>query len=192
MLISKGKPALKMFIFCVFICFASLTLQLLVSLNIHNQCNDINLTSPVYFIHGGKWLVTPDQEIDVNTVMQNHIEIGSGQDTLKGALAYRIHRKHTESDEPVQGESKQIWLLVAWCGEHTKGPDVCALVIEYNKRLDEDRLKKLHKKRWPLLKAKDNTTKNSWAFDDTTMLATTTKVTNRGYKWDIFISEERK
>jgi hypothetical protein len=56
---------------------------------------------------------------------------------------------------------KNIWLLVAWCGEHTKRLDVCALLIEHNKRLDEDRLKKLYQKRWPLLKERAKATGGS-------------------------------
>jgi hypothetical protein len=179
-------------IFCVFICVVSLTLQSPVSLNIHNQCKDINLTSPVYFIHGGKWHAAPDQEIDVDAVMQNHIKPDSDQDILKGALVYRVHEQHSESDESAQGESKKIWLLVAWHVEHTRESHVRALVIEHNKKLNEDKLKKLYEERWPLLEVQDNTIKNSWTLNDTTMLKTTIKITNRGYRWDIFISEEIK
>jgi hypothetical protein len=174
--------------FSVLICIVSLTLQSPVLLNIHNQCKDINLTSPVYFIHGGRWPIAPDQEIVVNAVMQN-IKFDAEQDLLEGALVYRIQRRHVES---AQDESKHIWLLIAWNGGYVNGSDVCALLIEHNKRLGEDRLKKLYQKRWPLLKERANATGGSWTLNDTTKLATTIKVTNRGYRWDIFISEERK
>jgi hypothetical protein len=176
-------------IFYVLICVISLTLPSLVSLNIHNRCQLISLISPVYFIHGGRWHVVPDREIDVDTVMQNRIELDTEQDILEGALVYRIQRKHVES---AYDESKRIWLLVAWNGEYTKGLHVRALLIEYNKRLDEDRLRRSYQKRWPLLKTQPSATKSNWILDDVTMLVTTIKVTNRGYRWDISISEERK
>jgi hypothetical protein len=171
----------------VLIYVVSFAFQSLVSLNIHNQCKDISLTSPVYFIHGGKWNVVPNREIDVNTVVQNRLEFDAEQDILEGALVYRM--QHTGS---AQGESKRIWLLVAWDGEHTKGLHVCALVVEHNKRLDEDRLRRLYQKRWPLLKEQASATDGNWALNDTIKLATTIKAMNRGYRWDIFISEERK
>jgi hypothetical protein len=156
-------------------------------LNIHNWCININLTFPVYFIHGGKWNAIPNQKIDVNSVMQNCLKFDTEQDILEGALVYRIQRKHVVS---AQDESKHNWLLVAWKGEYTRGLHVHVLVVEHNKRLDEDRLKRLYQKHWPLLKARANTTKSNWTLDSTTMLMTTIRVTNRGYRWDIFIFEE--
>jgi hypothetical protein len=178
-----------MSILYVLILVVSLALQLPLSLNIHNLCQDISLVSPVYFIHGGKWHITPDQEIDVSAVMRNCIGPDAEQDILEGALVYMIQRKHVES---AHDESKLIWLLIAWNGEYTKGLHVHALVIEHNKRLDEDRLKRLYQKHWPLLKARASTVKSNWALNDATMLATTIKVASGGYEWNIFISEERK
>jgi hypothetical protein len=178
-----------MSIFYVFTCTVSLVLQSPVLLNIHNQCQSINMTSPVYFIHGGRWPTAPGPEIDMNTVMQNRLEFDSEQDILEGALVYRIQRRHLES---TQDKLKHIWLLVAWNGKHTKELHVCALVVEHNKRLDEDRLRKLYQKRWPLLKERANITEGNWTLNDMTKLTTTISARNGGYRWDIFISEERK
>jgi hypothetical protein len=169
----------------VLICVISLALQSLVSLNIHNWCQDINLASPVYFIHGGRWHIVPNQKIVANAVMQNRLELDAGQDILEGALVYKI-QKHAES---AQDKLKHIWLLVAWDGEYTKGIHVCTSLVERNKRLDEDRLRRLYQKHWHLLKEQS---KSKWELDSTTKLVTTIKATNGGYRWDIFISEERK
>jgi hypothetical protein len=176
-----------MFIFYILICIISLALQLPISLNVYNQCQDVNLTSPVYFVHGGRWYVVPDQEIDVSAVMSNLIEPEAGQDILEGALAYRIQRKHVRS---AQNESKCIWFLVAWYSERTREPHICALLVEHNKKLDEDRLRKLYQKRWPSLRAQANATRGSWTLNNTTKLKTTIKVMNAGCKWQISISEE--
>jgi hypothetical protein len=180
-----------MLIFSILICVSSLALQSLVSLNIHNQYQDIDLASPVYFTNGGRWNVAPDQEMDVNTVMRNHIEFDSRQDILEGILTYRIHRHHTESDQSVQDKSKRIWLLVVWCVEYTKGLDVRALLVEHDKDLewDEDKLRWLHQKCWHPLNAWINPTRNNWLLDDGAVLETTSKVMNGGHRWDISISE---
>jgi glutamate synthase domain-containing protein 3 len=140
-------------------------------------------------MYGGRLYVAPDQKIDVNAVMRNHIEVDAKQNILEGALAYRIKRKHVES---TQDESKRIWFLVAWKGVHTKGLYVRALVIERNKKLNEDRLMDLYQKHWPSLKAQDDATKSNWTLNNMTMLTTKIKVTNRGYRWNIFIFEEKK
>jgi hypothetical protein len=147
----------------------------------------------VYFIHRGKWHVMPDQEIYIDAVMKSHIEFDSGHDILEGALVYRIQRRqHTKSDKLIQEESKRIQLLVAWRVEHTEGLDVRALLVEHDKGLDEDKLRRLHQKYWRLLKARINPIRSSWMLDDATVLTTTIDAMNGGHRWDIFIFEEEE
>jgi hypothetical protein len=178
----------------VLICATSLNLQSSISLNIYNWCQDINLTSLIYFLHGGKWHVVPDQEIDVNTVMRNCLESDSGQDILEGALVYEIQRKlYNESDGFIQDDSKGTQLLVVWHGEYTKGLYVRAVLIEHDKGFDwnEDKLRRLYQKYWYPLDVWVDFIGSNWLLDDTTVLTTAIKVINGGYRWDIFISEER-
>jgi hypothetical protein len=181
---------LKILILFVLICI-SLTLQSPVSLSIHNQYQDINLISPVYFTHDGKWNTAPDQEINVNAVMRNLLEVDPGQNILEGALVYRIQKKHVKSDKSAQYELKCIQLLVAWRIEYTRELRVRALLVEHDNEFnwDEDKLKKLHQKYWRLLKTRVDPIENNWLLHDTTVLKTTIKVVNGGYRWDIFISE---
>jgi hypothetical protein len=101
-----------MSIFYVLIYVFSLTFQLPVSLDIFNWCQDIDLTSPIQFIRGGRCRVTPDQEMGDYVLMSNLLEFDSGQDILEGALVYKIQRKQSASDKLVQDESKSIQLLV--------------------------------------------------------------------------------
>jgi hypothetical protein len=72
-------------IFYILIHVVSLALRSPVLLNICNQCQDITLISPLYSMYGGKWHVTPDQEIDVDAVMRNRIEFDSERNVLEGA-----------------------------------------------------------------------------------------------------------
>jgi hypothetical protein len=174
--------------FSVLICVVSLALQSPALLNIHNRCQDIHLTSPVYFTRGEKWHIVPDQEINADAVMVNHLEFDSGRDILEGILTYRL-RRHVKSDKLI--ESKNIQLLVAWYGGYTEGLHVRALLVEHDKEFnwDEGKLRRLHQKYWHLLDVLDNTTGIGWLLSDATMLATTVKAMNSKYRWDIFISE---
>jgi hypothetical protein len=81
-------------------------------------------------MHGGKWHVTPCQEIDVDAMMQNRIEFYSRKGILEGALVYRIQKRHTESDETAEDKPRSVQLLVAWHVDHTKGLNVRALLVE--------------------------------------------------------------
>jgi hypothetical protein len=147
------------------------------------------MTSLVYFMHGGKWHVVPDQEINVNAVMRNLIEFDSGQDILEGALVYRIRRKHAETDKSAQDKSKNVQLLVAWRVEHTKELDVRLVLVEHDGELDKDKLKKLYQKYWHLLTAQVKLKENKWLLSDATTLKTTAKIMKGGCRWNIFISE---
>jgi hypothetical protein len=158
-------------------------------LNIVNQCQDINLISPVHFAYGGKLDVVPDQEIDVNTVMRNRLEFDSEQDILEGILLYKIQRQPAESDVLIQDESKNTQLLVAWHGEYIKGLHVRAVLIEHDKELDQDKLMRLYQKYWYLFDEWASSIRSNWLLCDTTILATTIKAMNGGYRWDIFISK---
>jgi hypothetical protein len=148
------------------------------------------MTSPAYFVHGGKWHVAPNQEIDANDVMRNRIEFDSGQDVLEGALVYKIQmRQHIESDEFIQDELKVIELLVVWSFERTKGLHVRALLIEHDEKFDEDKLKKLYQVNADTLDARVEFIGSNWLLNDVTILMTAVKVMNGGYRCDIFISE---
>jgi hypothetical protein len=167
-------------------------LQSPISLNIHNQCQDINMISSVHFIHGGKWHVVPVWKIDINAVMRNRLKFDAGQDILEGALLYKVQRIHYgKSHEFVQDKSKCTQLLVAWRIEHTKEPHVRALLVEHDRESnwDEDKLIRLYQKYWHLLRARLSPIGFNWLLDDATVLNITIKVMNGGYRWDIFISE---
>jgi hypothetical protein len=180
-----------MLIFYVFICFVSFALRSSVSLNIRNRYQVIKLTSPVHFIHGGKWYAVPDQEIDINAVMRDRIEFDSGQDVLEGALVYNMQRQHTKSDKLIQNEPKYIQLLVSWRVECTKELHVHALLVEHDKEFnwDEDKLRRLYQKYWHSLKAWVSPITINWLLDDATVLMATVIIRNGDYKWNVFISE---
>jgi hypothetical protein len=150
-----------------------------IEFNINNRCQDISLTSPVYFTHGGKWRVTLRHIIHANFGMHNHLEFDSRESILEGILIYRIQRSTIESNH--------IRLLVAWRGEYTKGLHVRAMLVEHDSELDEDKLRRIYQKYWHLLNAQNESIVTNWPFNGAKVL--TVEKTNGGYKLDIFISE---
>jgi hypothetical protein len=176
--------------FYVLIYVTSLVLRSPVALNIYNWCQDIHLISPVYFIHGERWHIAPDQEIDVDTIMQSRLEFDARKDMLDGILAYRIQRQYTDSDELICDESKSTQLLVAWHVEHKKGLHVRALLVEHDRELDQDKLRGLHQKCWDLLEKQVDPIGRNWLLNGATVLITTVCVRNVGYRWDIVIHDE--
>jgi hypothetical protein len=181
-----------MSIFFVLICVVSLVLQSSVSLNIYNKYQDINLTSPAYFIHGGKWHAVHDQEMGINAEVRSYFEFYSGQDVLEGALIYKLQRRqHAESDKLIQDESKIIQLLVAWHVEHTKEPHVHALLVEHDREFDwdKDKLKRIHQKYWHSFNAFVSSIEDNWLLNDVTVLLTSLKWKRDSYAFEITISE---
>jgi hypothetical protein len=177
--------------YAVLICI-SLALKLPVLLSIHNQCQCINLLSPVHFMYGGKWHIVPDQEIDANTVMRNCIEFDSGQSVPNGALVYRIQRRHAESDKIIQDESKNLQLMLTLGGKYASEFNVRVLLVEHDKEFNQNEIWTLCEKYWILLNLRPIFIRSTWLLDDATMLTTTVKAMDGGYGWNVFISEARK
>jgi hypothetical protein len=169
-------------------------LQSPISLNILNSREDINLTSPVYFIHGGKWHVVPDKKIDAIGAMSNYLEFDSGQGILEGALVYKIQRKHAESGKFIQDKSKRIQLLVAWHVDRTKGSNVRTLLVEHDKGFNwnKDKLRRLYQKYWHPLDAGVDFVGSNWLLDNAAMSTATVYVSNGDYRWDIFIHKRKE
>jgi hypothetical protein len=61
--------------------------------------------------------------------------------------------------------------------------------VEYDKELDEDKLRRLCQKYWHLLKARIDPIGSEWILNDATVLTITVNVMRGGYKWNIFITE---
>jgi hypothetical protein len=134
--------------------------------------------------------VVPDQEIDVDTVMRNYLEFESGRNVLEGVLIYRIQRKRTNLAKSAHDESKSTQLLVTWRVEYAQRLFVHVLLVEHNEELDwNDKLRRLYQKYWHSLSTRVDPAGSNWLLRDATVLATSVKIMNGGYRWDIFISE---
>jgi hypothetical protein len=64
------------------------------NITIHNQCPDLELTSPVYYNYGTPCHVYPSRQTDIGTTMKASFGIAKPKD-IRGALLYKLQRKHT-------------------------------------------------------------------------------------------------
>jgi hypothetical protein len=88
---------------------------------IHNQYPDLELTSPVYFSDGTTCHLFPDQKADIGTTTKASFGIGSKQKEFKGALLYKLRRKYSDRTDNLPNnhtistkKAKNTHLLITW------------------------------------------------------------------------------
>jgi hypothetical protein len=168
----------------------SLSIKPTFKLNIHNQCLNVDLVSPIYIIDD--WLECrrpPDYKVCAGDTMKSGFMIKWNYET-GGALIYKPQRK--QSHEPIEiGEdaSSEAHLLVIWKLSKSKMLYSDVLLVEHDKRLDwnKDGLKELyHKNRFRLC---SYSATERWSLDDNVAFMTTFEIMNRSRILNITISE---
>jgi hypothetical protein len=184
----------------VLMCTVSLDLQLPACVIIHNQCLNTKLVSPVYFGNGAVCPKLSDQQIDIDAKMNASFEIYATQDDFEGALIYKLQR-YIEPDvrcdtdilttEANKNETKCVHMLVAWKVKDSR-PLICAVLVEYAKELNEDKLKRLCYENHNRFKEYDDTILDTWYMDDDTTLRILLKLRGMkgNFELNISISEE--
>jgi hypothetical protein len=131
------RLVLSLTVLMVLIYAASLSIEPSIKLNTHNQCLDIDLVSPTYFIYCDlKCYKSPDYKVYAGDTTRSGFIIKS-PDMHNGVLIYGLQReqshKYTEIGEDT---SITVYLLVVW--DISKSEGLCAnvLLIEYDKGFD--------------------------------------------------------
>jgi hypothetical protein len=167
---------------------------------ISNQYPDLELTSPVYYSTGTTCYISPNQQTVFGTRAKASLGIGSQKGSFKGALLYKLQRKHTtkagnqlnNNIVSIKNTATDMYLLVAWNVEYYIHQFyVCLIECPDNFILDEDKL-------WALCNQyndqfyKDYYYKSiTWLMHEGEVMKIRHKMTyGPNYKLDIFISEE--
>jgi hypothetical protein len=152
---------------------------------INNQCPNIGLKSPVYFIKDAICHGYLHQQVDFKSEMKVSLKIGMIKDTFGGALLYRLQQK--------VNTLISTQLLVIWEFKINKLYSY-AWLIEHENTLvwDKDKLKMLY----DVYNNQDDTESifnaGRWMLDDNTKLKTECKASYEGYfRMNIIISEEK-
>jgi hypothetical protein len=160
------------------------------NITICNLYPDIELTSLVYFSDCTACHVSPDQQIDTDSTMVASFGIGSEQYYFKGALLYKLQRKHS-SRVSIKETAASMYLLVVWdIGWYVYGFYVRLIECTNDFTWDENKLWALHDQyKYEFRKTyKDSII--TWLMNDSTLMKTKFDVIyGSDYKLDIIISE---
>jgi hypothetical protein len=180
---SERQVLSEMIVDFVLIYIASLAIQSVIDVIIDNQCTNIELTSPAYFIKGAKCHIQFPQRVNSRSMMKASFITSIDRDMFGGVLLYHLRRKeNTQTD---------IQLLVTW-GYNSERLYSDAWVIEHEHTLvwNKDKLKRLH----DVYSSQRNVYLDIryWLLDDNTNLETTYEALHGCFEMKVIISEEKR
>jgi hypothetical protein len=120
----------------VLICTISLYIQPSIKLNIHNQCLNVDLVSPIYITdYGLECYRAPTHKVYAGNIMRFGFVIYKLGKKSNGALIYKLQRRQShESTEFCKNTSSTAQLLVAWRISKSKKLYADVLLIEHDKK----------------------------------------------------------
>jgi hypothetical protein len=180
---------LPLSMFIVLIYAVRLLIPTSIKLNIHNQCLNFGLASPVYVTSNEiEFHRPPSYKVCAGDTMRSGFIIMSENESY-GALIYRLQRKQPhKSTEICEDTSSNIHLLVVWRIASAK-IYTGALLVEYDRKLGKDDLKKLYCENINQFRLYLDSATKTWLLDDNIALMITFEVMNSGHLFDITISE---
>jgi hypothetical protein len=190
--IAQKRLVLSSLMLIVLTYIASLSEGLLFRLNIHNQCSNVDLISPIYNIGEGlEWYKSPGHGVCAGNTMRSSFIIKSQYGRV-GALIYRLQKWQTyKSTEISEDTSSTVQLLVIW--EFSEFEGLCAnvLLLEHDKKLewDEDDLERLYHKNIDQYRLYSRTVIERWLLNDNNVLKTRFEVMNEDRTLNIIISK---
>jgi hypothetical protein len=187
---------LSLLMLIVLIYTVGLPIPLLVKLNIHNQCLNVDLVSPTYTTTNElECHRPPDYKVRAGDTMRSNLMVKSYYKPY-GILIYKIQIKQEHESTETEDISNDVHLLVAWKFSEFKKLFADVLLVEHAKDFvwNEDKLKKPYYKNHGQLRKHNNTISDTWLVGNNIVLKTTFSA--RDLKEDtelsISISEEEK
>jgi hypothetical protein len=164
-------------------------------LNIHNQCLNIDLVSPMYITSG--WLEfhrQPDYKVYAGDTMKSAFIIRSNR-TADGALIYRLQRRQShESNEISKNTTHATYLLVFWRVFRFRNIFTDVLLVEHDKKLDwnEDDLEAFYSKNFGQFRLTFDSVTETWSLSDNVALMTAFRGVSGNCILNIIISEVKR
>jgi hypothetical protein len=190
------RLVLPLLMLIVLIYALSLPVQPSVKLDIHNQCLNVDLVSPIYTTYGRlECHRPPDYKVCAGNTIRSSFIINEPGNGSGGILIYKLQRKQTnESTEISKDTSSAIHLLVVWEISGSKMLYAGVLLVEYDKRFDWNKndLKYLHRKSFGRLRQFPDSATETWSLDDNMTLMITFEIMNEGQLLNVTISEVKR
>jgi hypothetical protein len=181
MWIDSKRQVSSLIVICpMLIYIASLTLQSVMNVVIHNQCTNIELTSPVYFIKDEKCHIKFPQQVNSKLIIRTSFVTGMHQSTFGGALLYHLQRKENTS------MSAQLFIIWGFKFDriylHTWFIEQSAFAWR------KDELKRLYHIYHSQYDIDANT--REWLLNDHTRLETECETSHGGFQMEISVTEK--
>jgi hypothetical protein len=195
--IDPKRLVLPLLMLIVLIYTISLLIPSSFKLNIHNQCLNVGLASPIYVTNDGlECHRAPDHKVYARDTTKSGFIINKSDDGSYGVLIYRLQvRQSHESTEICEDTSSAAQLLVVWRISESKELYADALLTEYTRTFTWNRgkLNKLYHENHDRLKKYANTISDTWLIDNNVTLKTTFSARDlkENLELSISISEER-
>jgi hypothetical protein len=191
--IDQKRLVLPLPILIVLIYVVRLAIPSSIKLNIHNQCLNVDLVSPIYGAGTGlECHRAPDRKVYAGSTTKSAFIIESDDVFLGGTLIYGLQRRQTrESTEINEDKSNTTYLLVVWEISESKYLYADVLLIEHDEKLDWNKygLKYLYRDKFNQFRWFPYSATETWSLDDNVVLMTTLEIMDEDRILDITISE---
>jgi hypothetical protein len=200
--IDPKRLVLSLLALIVLIYAVSLLIPSSFKLNIHNQCLNVDLVSPVYITDLGlDYHRPPGHNVCTGDTMRSGFIIDEhnfafeSSDVLCGALIYGLQRKqihgYTEMNEDALSSAR---LLVVWEISRSKELYADALLIKHDKGFNWDKsdLEELYRKNSNQFRMFFGYAIETWSLDDSVALMIALNIMNKNHILDITISELKR
>jgi hypothetical protein len=195
MKIDPKRSVLSLLLLIVLIYAISFSIPLVVKLDIHNQCSNVDLVSPTYAtVNKFGCHRTPGHKVYAGDTMRSAFMIMPNNKSY-GALIYKLQRKQLhESVEISEDTSSTVHLLVVWKFNTFEELYADVLLVEHDKGFDWDKddLTDLYHKNSNRFRLFSYSTTETWSLDDNIALMTTFDIMNEDHILDITISEMKR
>jgi hypothetical protein len=155
----------------------SLKFQSAIDITIDNQCTNMKLTSPIYFVQDAMYPIQFPQQVNPKHIVKTNFVIGINQDIFGIALLYHLQGK----------ENTNAQLLVIWGCRYSIFYSHAQLIQQSIPDWDKDKLKELYDVYHSQYKTYSHT--EAWQLDDNTILKTECNILF-GFNIKVTISEE--
>jgi hypothetical protein len=170
----------------------SLFIEPIVKLNIHNQCSNVDLTSPTYVIANEFGCHrTPNHKVYAGDTMKSGFMIEPGDESY-GVLIYRLQRRQShESTENSEDTSSDTHLLVVWKISEFEELYADVLLVKHDSGFDwnKDELGAFYRKNINRFRLFPDSATETWSLNDNVALITTFGIMNEDRILNITISE---
>jgi hypothetical protein len=168
-------------------------------ITVHNQYQNLELTTPVYFSNSTTCYVFPSQQTNIGAITKASFGIDSKQEDFKCALLYKLQRKHIDKTDnqpngntvSIKDITTSIHLLVIWSVEdYNHKFCVCLIELTNDFTWDEDKLWSLYFQYNDRFCEDYKSNIITWLMHDGSVMRTQSEVSyGSDYKLNIVISE---